>query len=431
VSPVPPAADAPLALWLDWVSAQHPQAIALGLDRVRAVADRLLLPPKPAPLTLVIAGTNGKGSSLAYLRAILGAAGLRVASYLSPHLLDFRERLQLGAAYATEAQWSSALARVEAARQGIPLTYFEATTLAALLLIADSGLDAAVLEVGLGGRLDAVNLVDADGALLTTVDLDHQAFLGPDRESIGAEKAGVFRAGCPAVYAEVDAVSSVLRHASELSARLILAGRDYHTQQAEADWILRFADGHCLSLPFPALPGPPQVRNAAGCIALLEALAERWPRSERAYAEGLRRARMPGRLQRLTAQITIDVAHNPQAAATLAEALAAEPGPKLAVFGVLDDKDLAGILAPLLPHIAHWYCVGLDTVSPRGRRAEPLAAALQSAGASASAHPDVAAGLTAARTARSPEGRIIAFGSFLTVAGVLQACGMTELPPLP
>lgn len=429
----PPASDAPLAHWLDWVSAQHPQAIALGLDRVRAVAERLALPPKPAPLTLIIAGTNGKGSSLAYLRAILGSAGLRVASYLSPHLLDFRERLQLGTAYASELQWTGALARVEASRLGTPLTYFEATTLAALLLITESGVDAAVLEVGLGGRLDAVNLVEADGALLTTVDLDHQAWLGTDRDAIGAEKAGVFRAGRPAVYAEADAVGSVLRQAEWLGTSLTLAGRDYRLGDGDVEWTLEWADGRTLTLPRPTLPGAHQLHNAAGCVALLEALAHRWPRSAQAYAEGLRRARMPGRLQRISEQppITVDVAHNPQAAAALACALAADPSPTRAVFGLLDDKDLRGILTPLLPQIDHWHCIDLTAASPRGRRADPLAAAVRDAGGSASAHADVASGLAAALADRPDHGRIIAFGSFLTVAGVLAARGMTELPPLP
>lgn len=433
MTPLAPSADAPLDDWLAWVSMQHPQSIAMGLDRVREVARRISLPAKPAPLTLIIAGTNGKGSSLAYLRAILGAAGLRVASYLSPHLLDFRERLQLGADYADATQWTAALARVEAARGSIPLTYFEATTLAALSIIGASGLDAAVLEVGLGGRLDAVNLVDADGALLTTVDLDHQAFLGTDRTSIGVEKAGVFRHGRPAVYAEVDSVDSVLQCATDRGTPLILAGRDYAIRRADSHWILLPANGPALQLPLPALSGQPQIDNAAGCIMLLEALADRWPRHPSAYAQGLLRARMPGRLQRIreTPPITVDVAHNPQAAAVLARALANRSGPKLAVFGVLDDKDLGGIVTPLLPQIAHWHCVGLDRVSARGRPAEPLALILRAAGARASAHADVASGLAAACAELPGQGEIIAFGSFLTVAGTLTTCGMTTLPPLP
>lgn len=433
MTPHAPTADAPLDDWLAWVSMQHPQSIAMGLDRVRSVAERLGLPTKPAPLTLIVAGTNGKGSSLAYLRAILGAAGLRVASYLSPHLLDFRERLQLGRDYASAAQWTSALARVDAARGSIPLTYFEATTLAALSIIGASDLDAAVLEVGLGGRLDAVNLVDADGALLTTVDLDHQAYLGSDRDSIGVEKAGVFRPGRPAVYAEVDAVPSVLQCAAAVGTPLILAGRDYRIQRAEAQWTLQPARGEPLHLPHPALSGQPQIDNAAGCIMLLEALADRWPRDPSAYAEGLQRARMPGRLQQISSQppITVDVAHNPQAAAVLAQALGSLPVPKVAVFGVLDDKDLPGIVTPLLAQFAQWHCVGLDGISPRGRPAEPVAATLRAAGAQASAHADVATGLAAARAQLPDSGQIIAFGSFLTVAGTLTACGMTTLPPLP
>lgn len=428
-----PGADAPLERWLDWIAAQHPQAIALGLDRVRCVAERLELPAKPAPLTLMIAGTNGKGSSLAYLRAILGAAGLRVASYLSPHLLDFRERLQLGADYASTAQWTHALARVEAARQGTPLTYFEASTLAALLLIAESGVDAAILEVGLGGRLDAVNLVDADAQLITTIDLDHQAWLGPDREAIGAEKAGVLRAGRPAVYADPDPVRSVPAQAQQLGARLQVAGVDYRYAVGAADFTLTLRDGATLTLPRPALAGAMQVRNAAACVVLLETLREHWPRSPQAYVSGLRNARMPGRLQRIGTHppITVDVAHNPQAARALADWLDTQSGPIHAVFGLLDDKDLDKVLDPLLPRMAYWHCVGLDSVSPRGRPASVLLQTLQASGAAASAHADVAGALASALRQLPRDGQIIVFGSFLTVAGALRACGITAIPPLP
>lgn len=428
-----PPADATLPEWLDWISTQHPQSIAMGLDRVRLVAERLALPAKPAPLTLVVAGTNGKGSSLAYLRAILGAAGLKVASYLSPHLLDFRERLQLGADYASTRQWTQALARVEAARHDTSLTYFEASTLAALLLIGESGVDAAVLEVGLGGRLDAVNLVDADAQLITTVDLDHQAYLGHDRAMIGLEKAGVLRPARPAVYAEARAVKSVAEHARWIGAPLQQAGIDYHYTVHDQDWRFHPANGEPLTLPFPALAGPVQVQNAAGCVALLESIRDRWPRSTAAYRRGLQAARMPGRLQSLRSQppITVDVAHNPQAAEALAAWLDTQPGPVQAVFGLLDDKDLEGVLRPLLPCITHWHCAGLDAVSPRGRAAAPLCAALRAAGARADAHPDVRQALDAAITMLPPGGQIIVFGSFLTVAAALEACGMTALPPLP
>ncbi|MCU0754596.1 MAG: bifunctional folylpolyglutamate synthase/dihydrofolate synthase [Xanthomonadales bacterium] len=428
-----PAADAPLGDWLTWIAAQHPQTIALGLDRVREVAERLQLPPKPAPLTLLIAGTNGKGSSLAYLRSILGAAGLRVASYLSPHLLDFRERLQLGADYASALQWTDALARVEAARRGTPLTYFEASTLAALCLIAQSPIDAAILEVGLGGRLDAVNLVDADAQLITTIDLDHQAWLGTDRETIGAEKAGVLRPGRAAVYADLDAVRSIPAHARQLGAPLQLAGVDYRCMPDVSGFTLTLSNGETLRLPLPALAGAMQIHNAAACVVLLEALRDRWPRTPEAYATGLRQARMPGRLQRIRTQppITVDVAHNPQAARALASWLATQSGPVHAVFGLLDDKDLGGVLDPLLPHIARWYCVSLDPISPRGRPAPALLHALQAAGAAASAHLDVESGLQAALAALPPNGQIIVFGSFLTVEGGLRACGITAIPPLP
>lgn len=428
-----PTPDDPLERWLDWIAAQHPQSVALGLERVRIVADRLSIPIKPAPLTLVVAGTNGKGSCLSFLRAILGASGLQVASYLSPHLLDFRERLQLGSDYADDRQWTCALAQVEAARHGVPLTYFEASTLAALLLIATSDVDAAVLEVGLGGRLDAVNIVDADAQLITTVDLDHQAWLGSDRETIGFEKAGVLRPGRPAVYADTNAVHSIREHARCIGATLLLPGFDYHCTPTNEGFTFAICGSEPLMLPRPLLRGAMQIGNAAGCVALLETLRAHWPRSPQAYATGLRRARIPGRLQRICEEprITVDVAHNPQAAHALADWLATQHGPVHAVFGLLDDKDLGGVLHPLLPHITHWHCVGLAQVSPRGRTASGLQDALLSARASVSAHPDVHSGLNAAIDAVPPDGQIIVFGSFLTVAGALMACGMTAVPPLP
>lgn len=429
-----------LTEWLDYQQHVHPRAIELGLERVRAVWLRLGA-PAPAPLTISVGGTNGKGSTVAFLQAMLAASGKRVGAYTSPHLLRYNERVRIAGRDAGDVELCAAFARIEAVRGDIALTYFEFGTLAALLLFAAAALDVAVLEVGLGGRLDAVNIIDADAAIVTTVDLDHQDWLGRDRDSIGREKAGIFRAGRPAVIGERDPPRGLLAAASEARARVLRAGRDFDVQ-AQADgfaWRSRASSGRAgdfdpvpdeapgsvLTIGALGLEAPHQIDNAAAALAALWALRDRLGWDARACAAGLAQTRLPGRLQRLAdaPELRVDVAHNPQAARELAAWIDAQParGRTLAVFSALADKDVAGIAAALGERIAHWYVAGIGDAGARGLDAAAVAARLTAVipAGRLSTHADLAVALAAARAAAAPQDRIVAFGSFHVVASVL------------
>ena len=414
-----------LADWLDYQQCQHPCAIALGLERVRALW-RHLGEPLPAPLVVTVGGTNGKGSTVAFLEAMLGASGRRVGAYTSPHLVRYNERIRVAGVEIDDESLIRAFERIEAARGDTPLTYFEFGTLAALLVFAASRLDVALLEVGLGGRLDAVNLVDADAAIVSTIGLDHQDWLGADRDSIGREKAGIARAGRPLVIGETDPPAGLIAAVAEAGARLVRAGHDYRIETgAHGRWIWSTA-GERLDLPPPALAAPCQPANAAAAIAVLHALRERLGWEPAAIAAGVAQARLAGRLQRLAGEIEliVDVAHNPQAAAQLAAWLAAHPprGADRAVFSALGDKDIAGIVAPLRTAFAHWHLAGLRSETPRGLDSDALAARLASQSISAarcSTHASLAAALDAACAASRPGDRVLAFGSFYVAAAAM------------
>ncbi len=413
--------------WLEHQQRQHPDAIALGLDRVRAMAGRLGL-SRPARRVITIAGTNGKGSTVAFVEAIARSAGLRVGAYTSPHLLRYNERVRIDGVDATDDDLVAVFECIETARidgdgEPIPLTYFEYGTLAALMLFERAGPDIAILEVGLGGRLDAVNIVDADVAVITTVDLDHQALLGADRETIGLEKAGVMRNGKPVVLGEADPPASVLRHAYRIGAFAIRAGCDYLVDELAEGWRWR-EPGYAIDLPEPALAAPAQRANAAAAIAALRALDIGI--TDAAIVEGVRSAHARARLQsfiRNAVEIVVDVGHNPQAARVLAAWLAAHPpeGRTSAVFSALADKDLAGIVAPLLPHVASWWLCGLQD-TPRGMTAAELSGRLRGAlpAASVEVRDDVAMALAAALAAARPGDRVLVFGSFHTAADALR-----------
>lgn len=412
--------------WLDYIQRQHPSAIAMGLERVREVARRLRL-TRPARRVITVAGTNGKGSTVAFIEAIARAAGLRAGAYTSPHLLRYNERVRIAGREAGDDELVSAFERVEAARvegDAVALTYFEFGTLAALLLFEDAGLDLVILEVGLGGRLDAVNVVDADVAIITTVDIDHIDWLGGDREAIGLEKAGILRAGRPAVLGEIDPPASVLHRAYALGAPAIRAGCDYFVEPLPSGWRWR-EPGHAVDLPEPVLAAPVQRANAAAAIAALRALDLEIP--DTALREGVAAAALPGRLQRLRrggVEIVLDVGHNPQAARELAVWAAAQPprGRTLAVFSALADKDAAGLVAPLAPLVAHWHLAGLSDRSERGLDVQALAQRLGGALADTrtSLHEDVPAALAAALDAAGEGDRVLLFGSFFTVAAALE-----------
>ena len=413
--------------WLAYIERQHPATIDMGLDRVRAVATRMDL-PKPARHVVTVGGTNGKGSTVAFVEAIAAAAGLRVGAYTSPHLLAYNERVRIDGREVPDEQFVAAFEAVEAARADTTLTYFEYGTLAALWLFARADLDLAILEVGLGGRLDATNLVDPDVAVITTVDLDHQDWLGGDREAIGFEKAGIARAWRPLVLGDDDPPASVLRHAYAIGASAIRAGCDYFFDLVPADarsdtayWQWREV-GCDLVLPRPALAAPVQLCNAAAAIAALRALDLDIPVA--AIATGVADARLPARLQRLQRddiEVVVDVGHNPQAARALAAWLASTPigGRTHAVFAALADKDAPGVVGALAGQVDAWHLAGLEA-GARGQPVEALAARLAGTPAGDGArHADVGAALAAALAAADAGDRVLVFGSFHTAAEAL------------
>ncbi|WP_313142514.1 bifunctional tetrahydrofolate synthase/dihydrofolate synthase [Stenotrophomonas sp.] len=410
-----------LADWLDYIERQHPATIDMGLERVRAVATAMGL-GAPAKRTIVVGGTNGKGSTVAFIEAIGRAAGWKVGAYTSPHLLRYNERVRIDGEDVEDAALVAAFNTVEAARGGITLTYFEYGTLAALQLFADAGLDLAVLEVGLGGRLDAVNIIDADVSVITTVDIDHAEWLGEDREAIGAEKAGIIRGWKPVILGETDPPSSVLDRAYRLGANAIRGGSDYFYEPIDAQrW--RWRDvGLRMELPTPSLAAPIQLANAGAAIAALRALDRPVPRA--AWAAGIAAARIAGRMQafeRDGVQIRVDVGHNPQAAGQLARALNAEvaSGRTLAVYAALQDKDAASVVQALQDSVAQWTLAGLE--GPRGQTAQQLQARLADTPAATAALADSVEQALQQALAQAERGdRVLVFGSFHTAAAALQ-----------
>jgi dihydrofolate synthase/folylpolyglutamate synthase len=419
-----------LQQWLEYIERQHPQAIALGLERVDEVRRALAL--APAFPVITVGGTNGKGSVCAMLEAMLHHAGYRVGCYTSPHLLRYNERVRIGREEAGDEELARAFAAVERARRAIPLTYFEYGTLAAVWLFVERSVEVAVLEVGLGGRLDAVNAFDPDCAVVTTVDIDHVEYLGPDREAIGYEKAGIFRAGRPAVCADPEPPQRLLEHAARIGARLFRIGTDFGFRPRGPHWEYWGPRGVRGALPQPALRGAFQLGNAAAAITALECLHERLPVSAQDVRAGLLQAHSPARFQVLTGRpaVILDVAHNPQAARALAANLAAHAtgGRTLAVFAMLRDKDIGGVITAVAPQVDHWFVAGLP--GPRGTSAHDLAARLRAAGIErVTAATDVAAAYAQACDMAAENDRILVFGSFHTVAAVMQQHGRAAAAP--
>ena len=404
-----------LADWLRYIEQQHPQTIALGLERVSKVLKHLEVSLQRPVIT--VAGTNGKGSTCAVLESILRAAGYRTGLYTSPHLVRYNERVRVAGAEVEDEPLSEAFAAVEAARGQIPLTYFEFGTLAAFWVLSQQKTEVAILEVGLGGRLDAVNVLDADCAVLTSVGIDHVDYLGADREAIGREKAGIFRPGRAAVIAEPDPPQSVLQATGDK----LLLGRDFGFMAEKAQWAYWGPRGKRAGLAHPALRGTMQLRNAATALCALDTLE--LPLAMQDVRRGLAEVTLPGRFQVLPGrpQVILDVAHNVQAAATLAENLAASGyAPEtIAVCGMLRDKDIAGVLRALTPRITRWHLASLP--GPRGASAEQLEENLRIADARASlTKHDSAKDAFVAALERAQEGdKIVVFGSFLTVGEVM------------
>ena len=412
-----------LSDWLAHCERLHPKSIDLGLERVQGVAARLGLRFEAPVVT--VAGTNGKGSPCAMLEAIALHAGYRTGVYTSPHLVHFEERCRIAGDIVQGDALVPHFERVEAAREGVTLTYFEFTTLAILSLLAASDLELVILEVGLGGRLDAVNVVDTDCAVITSIDVDHVEYLGPDRESIGREKAGILREGKPAIVSDPVPPHSVIQYAEAIGADLWLSGRDFNFTGDKQQWAWAGRGRRYAGLAYPALRGANQLLNAAGVLAAFEALRQRVPVTAQAIRNGLAMVELPGRFQIVPGQpaLVLDVAHNPHSVAALAanlDAMGFFPTTH-AVFGAMADKDLAPMFAKIGPLVDRWYFTDLPT--PRAA----TAAALQAQWEAQPGHRDVPASthagpeeaLRAAVAAAEPTDRILVFGSFYTVGGVL------------
>ena len=412
-----------LAEWLAHCERLHPKTIDMTLDRVTAVRERLDL--RFAMPVISVAGTNGKGSTCAMLDSIARAAGWRVGLYSKPHLVHFEERCRINGEMIAAAELLPHFEAVEAARGDITLSYFEFTTLAIARALAMAEVDLVILEVGLGGRLDAVNAFDADCAVITSIDIDHVEYLGPDRESIGREKAGIFRAGRPAVVADPMPPASVIQAAEAAGVDLWLVGRDFNQSGDRQQWAWSGRGRRYHAMAYPALRGANQLLNAAGALAALEALRDRVPVNAQAVRLGLATVELPGRFQIVPGQPTLvlDVAHNAQSVGALAlnlDQMGFSPRTH-AVLGAMHDKDLAAIVSRMAPLVDAWYLCDLPL--PRAAKAAELDAVVQAhapASATRQQHPDPRAALVAALAAADPTDRIVVFGSFYTVGGVLK-----------
>lgn len=432
LNPEVPGAHSTLSTWLTYLESLHPKAIEMGLDRIKRVAQHLSI--QSDAVKIVVAGTNGKGSTCAMLESILLAAGYRVGLYTSPHLIDFNERARIQGESLDDQTFVAAFVAVEQARviAQESLTYFEFTTLAILHVFAQAKLDAMVLEVGLGGRLDAVNIVDADCSIVTSIDLDHMEYLGDTREKIAFEKAHVYRANRPAICADPVAPQTLIDYATQIGADLWVIGKDFNYSGDKQQWAFAARGKRRNALAYPALRGANQLLNASGALAALEALSDRLAVPQNAVRQGLIQAALPGRFQIMPGQPTVilDVAHNPHAAAVLEKNIGnmGYAPYTYAVFGMLADKDIQKVVSTLSSRIDGWFCASLP--GPRGVSASDLVQRVKTALAQ---NPDIKAeqidvlgfdspelAYVQALEKSNPDDRIVVFGSFLTVSSVLQ-----------
>ncbi|MFA6015533.1 MAG: folylpolyglutamate synthase/dihydrofolate synthase family protein [Gallionellaceae bacterium] len=431
-----------LSDWLSYLESLHPKTIELGLERVARVKQRLNLQAE-FPI-IIVGGTNGKGSVCAMLESMLHAAGYRVGCYTSPHILEYNERVRMGKKQASDAQLCAAFAEIEQARKGvsqsavlapgdeknpstdldeISLTYFEFATLSAMLLFINDNVDVAILEVGLGGRLDAVNVFDADCAVVTSIDIDHTDYLGDTREQIAFEKAGIFRTGKVAVFGDADMPAAIRIQAEKIGAKLWCIGHEFAYTAQQGQWDYRSSVGTRSALPFPALRGAYQLNNASAALAVLDALKERFPVSMEALRRGLLEVTLPARFQMVPGKPTLilDVAHNPHAAHSLAANLAALPPCQktYAVLAMLKDKDMAGVVAALKKQVDVWLVAGIN--APRGASAEELGPIVENARAGEVLRFNtVSEAVNYAYSQAGENDRIAALGSFYTVAEVMR-----------
>ena len=412
-----------LAEWLAWQETVHPLEMDLGLARARLVREALGGGGAPPFVIVTVAGTNGKGSTVAFTQSILTAAGARTGTYTSPHLVRYNERIRIDGVPVADGAIMRAFERIDRARGGVTLTYFEFGTLAAVEVFRAAGVDAAVLEVGIGGRLDAVNIFDADAAVVTPIDIDHVRWLGPDRESIGREKAGIFRSGRPAVIADRDPPASLVTAAETIGARRLCIGRDFDALPCESGWSWIGPTRRLDNLPAPHLSGRFQLDNAAAAIMALDAL-DRLPEPD-GVRRGVGATRLAGRFQVLPGivPIVLDIAHNPHAARSLAGNLRASrpPGREIAVAGLLEDKDAAGVVEAAASAFDHWYVA--RPAGARGGSAEALARTVRARVGDTPVEvcDGVPGALRRARASAHRGDRIVVFGSCYTVGEVLAA----------
>jgi len=408
--------------WLAWQTTLHAREIELGLDRIETVAKSLNLLDCPFPV-ITVAGTNGKGSTVAMLSAILHHAGYQVGTYTSPHIVHYNERIRIGLRCVQDEQLCQSFGKINTARDGISLSFFEFATLTALDIFHENKVDVAILEVGLGGRLDATNIIDCDLAFVTSIGLDHTEWLGDTRELIGYEKSGIFRVNTPAICGDLDPPSTIAESAKNVKANLFQLNTDFSYKVAKTSWSF-MTDGYELNgLPLPNLSGAVQIRNAASVIMGLHCLNEKLPISTSAIETGLREVTIEGRFQRIVknCEIILDVAHNVDSAKILAENLTALPKPQktIAVFAVLSDKDVDGIVSLLHSHIDEWYISQAN--SPRRMQVEQVEQSLmkQSSDTSVKVFESIEKAYSQAQMAASKGDRIIVFGSIFTVSEVL------------
>jgi dihydrofolate synthase/folylpolyglutamate synthase len=415
-----------LSQWLDWQQSLHPRSIDLGLERVTEMMRRLEI-ERPARTVLTIGGTNGKGSVVAYLDAMLRAAGYSVGVFTSPHLLHYNERIHIQGRSVDDAGIMRSFERIESLRGDLSLTFFEWNALACFEILQAAGVEVAILEVGLGGRLDAVNAVDADVAAVVSIGLDHCDWLGPTLEQIGREKAGIFRRGRPAIFGARSMPWSVAQAATAIGARLKRLGVDFDFVERPDGWDYVGTGSRRRELPLPGLSGAAQLANAATALAVLEAAEPGLLVPDDAVRSGLSAATLPGRFQRVAGnpEWVLDVAHNPDAARVLAQSLAGltRRGPTVAVCGMLADKDTAAVVGAMRGVVDSWIAVGVE--GPRALDASAIAARLEGVlGVPVPADATVAAGCERARQVAGPAGRVVVFGSFHTVGPALEWLGL-------
>ena len=416
--------DFTLDRWLSWFETLHPKKIDLTLDRVITVLARLELKPPPYKV-ITVAGTNGKGSCVAMLESIYWHAGYDVGTFTSPHLWRFNERIRFNGADAADAELIELFRTIDSVLGSTTLSYFESSAIAAFLYFARREVDVAILEVGMGGRLDATNTLDADCALIVSIDLDHREWLGDTREAIGREKAGIVRRGKPVVIADRAVPQSVLAHAAAEGAVPYLIGREFDLRRAGTGWRRSRDPDAAPLLPRPPFGGDEQFANAAACAAVVERMAGALPVGDGALATGIARAYLRGRLDRHDVdgvEWVFDVGHNPAAAEGLCKSLARLPPARrtLVVFAAMRDKDVAGVVGPFVPLAEHWFVTQGN--ADRGATAAELAALLTSVGAPrVSTAPSVADACAAARAVAQPLDRVLVFGSFVTVSAATEA----------